>query len=345
MATDVLSRKWLISEESFDEEQNRIKTLKQGNYLIEGCAGSGKTVLALTKAYEIKEAELGSYLVVIFTHTLKTFIKDGITNLGLDEDRICNYDQLEKRGYTNADYIIVDEVQDFQDERIEKLVKMANKHFIFFGDDAQQIYSERTGNTSLRRIARIAKIDANNYKKLSNNYRLPKPIAEFAVNIAKKPNPGIVGKCVKSSGKRPVVIKCNSSEEELDYIRRIIEDNGLLNVGILVKGNAEVRDVIEYYKKVNFEVQYKYNSGQNGKGNVISTLDFYEHTPKIITYHSSKGLQFDHVFLPMCDVSYTKYDIQDALYVAVTRTSEELYITHSKPLSPYIQRINSKLYD
>jgi superfamily I DNA/RNA helicase len=345
MATDVLSRKWLISEESFDEEQRRIQTLKDGNYLIEGCAGSGKTVLALTKAYEIKESELGTYLVVIFTHTLKDFIKDGITNLGLDEDRICNYDQLEKRGYTSADYIIVDEVQDFEDVRIQHLKEMANKHFIFFGDDAQQLYSDRTNKTNLKRIANLTGIAANNHKKLSKNYRLPRPIAEFAVQIAKDSNPNIIGQCVKSSGKKPIILKCKGFEDELDYIRKTIENNGLLNVGILVKDNDEIQNVIDYYDKLKFNIQYKYYKKNGNSKNLIDTLDFYDHTPKIITYHSSKGLQFDYVFLPACNVAYSKYDFQDSLYVAVTRTSEELHITYSETLSPYIKKVSKNLYD
>ncbi len=345
---DTISKKWLISEESFDDEQIAIKSLKPGNYLIDGCAGSGKTVLALTKAFEIQEAKLGTYLVVIFTHTLKAFIKDGVTNLGLDEDRICMYDQLKKRGYTNADYIIVDEVQDFQDERIQNLVKMANKHFMFFGDDAQQIFSDKTNHTNLKKIAKLSRIDPRNYRKLYKNYRLPKPIAEFAAQIPKKPNPNIVGNCVNTSGKKPFVFKCKDFNDEMEYIKKYIQNNGLLNVGILVTGNAEAKKVVEYYDGIKFNVQYKYYDLDCNKRTIPppkDNLDFYDNTPKIMTYHSSKGLQFDHVFLPMCNISVSKYDYQDALYVAVTRASEELHITYSGTISPFIKKIAPNLYD
>jgi superfamily I DNA/RNA helicase len=348
MNTDVLSRKWLISEESFDEEQRKIRNLKQGNYLIEGCAGSGKTVLALTKAFEIKEAELGSYLVIIFTYTLRDFIKDGIKHLGLDEERICMFDKLDKLGVESADYIIVDEVQDFDETRIKKLVSMANKNFIFFGDDSQQLYSENIGDINLEKIVNISSIESNCHKKLNKNYRLPKPIAEFAQYISKDNSLKIVGQCVKQGGRKPLIFKCRNLNHELDLVQSIIEENGLLNVGILVQENQDVEAVKDYYENKNFEVEYKYYEKDKNNKKIwppVNTLSFFEHAPKIITYHSSKGLQFDHVFLVDCTLDDSKYDYVDALYVAATRASEELYITYSNQLSPYIKCISSNYYD
>lgn len=337
-----ISSKWLISEESFDEEQNKIRSLKPGNYIINGCAGSGKTILALHKAFEVKEAKLGSYLVITFTHTLKSFIKDGITNLGLDESRICNFNQLDKLGFTNADYIIVDEIQDFTEKKIKKLISMTNKYFIFFGDDAQQIYSAENNHITLNDIQAIANISSNNQKKLTQNYRLPKSIAEFAVNVSTSRNSDIVGQCVKSSGKKPIVKQCSSVMDEIQYIKKVITDNVFLNVGILVNSNENVAMLQKHFGKIDFTVESKYWDNNN---KLQTSLDFYTSAPKIMTYHSSKGLQFDHVFLPMCNISTNLYDYADALYVAITRASEELYITYTDRISPFINRLDPQLYD
>ena len=60
-------------------------------------------------------------------------------------------------------------------------------------------------------------------------------------------------------------------------------------------------------------------------------LDFSSDNPKMMTYHSSKGLQFEHVFIPECTVEDD--DNRNTLYVAVTRTYRALYIMHSGNLS------------
>lgn len=51
----------------------------------------------------------------------------------------------------------------------------------------------------------------------------------------------------------------------------------------------------------------------------------------MMTYHSSKGLQFEHVFIPECTVEDDAN--RNPLYVAVTRTYRALYIMHSGNLS------------
>ena len=196
---DVIAKKWMVSEEELDDEQYQVKMLKMDNYMIEGCAGSGKTILALHKAREIQELELGTYLVVIYTKTLRAFIKDGITSLGLNPDRVCNFHQLKNYGFESADYIIVDEIQDFNTEQIQNLIKMANKNFIFFGDDSQQLHAIRNGNITLEDIKKIGSIEYEKHITLNKNYRLPKPIAEFAQQISNKEKL-LVERCVKQVG-------------------------------------------------------------------------------------------------------------------------------------------------
>jgi superfamily I DNA/RNA helicase len=70
-------------------------------------------------------------------------------------------------------------------------------------------------------------------------------------------------------------------------------------------------------------------------------LDFNSNLPKVMTYHSAKGLQFDTVFMPHCGEDWIEY--KNAFYVALTRTSRQLIITHSDKLSRYIQQISSNL--
>jgi superfamily I DNA/RNA helicase len=334
----------MVSEAELDDEQYKIRMLKSGNYLIEGSAGSGKTVLALQKAKEIQESKTGTYLVVIFTKTLRTFIEDGVRSLGLDPNRVCHFHDLNNLNISSVDYVIADEVQDFDDSQVQALINLANKHFIFFGDNAQQIYSSRTNGISLNRIKQLAGIPENNHKRLHKNYRLPKPIAEFAQNIATYRD-DLVNRCVKASGDKPVIIHCKNFNSELDYIESVIRNEGWSDVGILLPNNSEVKKVKDYYNLKRFPVEYKYDIKAGYYNNTTyNTLNFYTDLPKVITYHSSKGLQFEHVFLPNCSIDSNLHNYQDALYVATTRASVSLIITYSDKLSRYISAIPNRYY-
>ena len=73
-------------------------------------------------------------------------------------------------------------------------------------------------------------------------------------------------------------------------------------------------------------------------------MDFETDLPKIMTYHSAKGLQFDVVILPMY-VGASDENSKKALYVAMTRTMHHLYLIYSTPfLAPPLASVPSKLY-
>lgn len=57
-----------------------------------------------------------------------------------------------------------------------------------------------------------------------------------------------------------------------------------------------------------------------------------------MTWWCAKGLQFKDVFIPGCETSFTP-DKRAALYVAMTRCSERLYLAYSGHLNDFSQRI------
>ena len=61
-----------------------------------------------------------------------------------------------------------------------------------------------------------------------------------------------------------------------------------------------------------------------------------------MTYHSAKGLQFEAVFMPECTCS--DEESRNALYVAITRTYQSLYIMHSGNLSSFFDDVPTNLY-
>ena len=84
----------------------------------------------------------------------------------------------------SADYIIVDEIQDFSDDEIREFLAATNKHFFFFGDTAQSIYEGLKKTVPLDRINALVPFNmkVKNWE-LYRNYRLPLPVAKVVQPI------------------------------------------------------------------------------------------------------------------------------------------------------------------
>lgn len=344
---------WMISESELDIFQRQVLKIPfDSRAVIQGCAGSGKSVLALQLAKHIIESGKESVLVIVFTNALLDFMKAGIEELEIPGE-ICmlahKWANLNPR--PTADYIIIDEVQDFSVEEgatwgnngaayskgsIEGFNQCARKGMLMFGDDAQRLYSE---GSEIINIGQYLKIKSQCYQNLQINYRLPKKIARVAEKIMSVENrDDIEGRCQKEGDNKPVIKKCNSINEEIDYIIDRINELNLENVGIIVPGNKHAAEVFNYLYKKGINTEVKYEIHRNDK---INTLDFSSTNPKIMTYHSSKGLQFEAVFLPLFEE--TRENLRRPIYVAMTRSLDRLYITHTNALSLFLNDVPNDL--
>lgn len=345
-----INDKWLIPESKLDGIQHDVLDNLNANMVIKGCAGSGKTVLAIYKLARIISENLGSYAFVVYTVTLKEFIKNGIEQFEDLRDKLKElkvyYKQevielLDNNEFEYVDYMFIDEVQDLEVDFIAQLHKYVKKNIIVLGDDEQQIYTIRNNGILIDNIADTIKFDRENIKLLETNYRVPKAIARFSGNIIGD-NGKLYRKCVKDIGEKPVINKYKSFYEELDAIMNFIDEESISDVAILVPFNKDVITVKNYFKEKSIEVEYKYNDNDNNR--MISNIDFTNNIVKVLTYHSSKGLEFDYVFLPKCDkidpVIEEKLRYRQALYVACTRAKKQLFISYSSSINDHIKIMN-----
>ena len=113
-------RNFFIKDSELDDYQVKIINKRTDNsFIVKGCAGSGKSILALWKAKQIQNDNRGTYQIIVFTKALKQYMADGISQVGINSnnvDYLWNYEN--KRGCPSSDYIIVDEAQDFSKEDI-----------------------------------------------------------------------------------------------------------------------------------------------------------------------------------------------------------------------------------
>ena len=125
---------------------------------------------------------------------------------------------------------------------------------------------------------------------------------------------------------------------------RIIQNNQLTRVGILLPMNTMDTANRSHDTNAHLSVEYVKNyldshgmpseAKMHDDASDVMELDFKSTLPKILTWSSAKGLQFNDVFIPFCENNYEE-SRRGTLYVALTRVWNRLYIG-------YTGHVNSK---
>lgn len=337
----------MIKESELDEDQIKVlMAVLDKSLIVAGCAGSGKSILALIKAQRIQKERGDNYKVIVFTKALCRYMNTGRKELGLHNEFYYHWYWKNRMKCSSADYIIVDEIQDFGKEEISEFISAANKNFFFFGDTAQSIYEEYKSTVSVEDIRLEMSLPSSKAKnfELYRNYRLPLSVAKVTCNVGVDLEPFDESIYKSPEIAMPRFIKYESKKNQIEAIHRIIKANNIGDAAILL---PYASDVINVYRQLsalggNYEVKY---DDKDDRSNSKDTLDFDSTNPKIMTYHSAKGLQFEAVFLPFIeDFDEHGKSSRKALYVAMTRTYRYLYVMYTGNLPTPLSNIDKKLY-
>lgn len=246
-----------------------------------------------------------------------------------------------------VNYVIVDEGQDFSLSTYSTyFISEAKKSLTVFGDTNQRIYKDRFSN--IEDVASNFKYPILN---LGFNYRVPKTIARVAQTIP-QPQIDLLSNNRKNNGNsdypsfpKPIIKKCNSEEEELQYILNRIQTEGMDDVAILLPKEDTVIKLHKFFSEHNIgtQVRIAIDIGVTPLGNRkfkrIDTLDFTNHDlPAILTYHAGKGTEFDNVFIPFADDDMGLE--RNPFYVAITRASSRVFITYSRKLTSLLKNVS-----
>lgn len=338
-------RDWLIDESQMDHIQIKIVNAKSDIPLIvRGCAGSGKSVIALWKAKDIQRKNSGSYLFVTFTRTLTGYLSDGIKAIGLEGRHVCSLnrcfswkkvgDKYQMLGWRLPDYdfIIVDEAQDISEEALIEMQKHA-KVLLLYGDSGQQIYRNKHALT----MEEIKKVTNYEMMDLIFNYRLPVPIASFVDSVMGS-GAKLATHCRNTEGEKPYVINAGSIGTQTDKLISIVKTKGLSDVGIFVAKSDMVPAVHDLLEARNFQhlVLVRESEGIFANEN---------QQPVLMTFHRSKGLQFESVFIVGYSDELLLNDFWvNPLYVAMTRSYNSLYILHDDSADELLSRVAENQY-
>lgn len=316
-------------------QQIIINMSAERSAVVKGIAGSGKSLTLLKKAKQVSTFT-SSYAIIVYTKSLKQFFIDELAEIGQTGKHVYYFREWQKSTKPNFKYMFIDECQDFNAEEIADF-RAHGQYCWFFGDTYQSIME--FDDHSVQSVEETAKQIGVHPQDLCINHRLTIENAKVGETIYPKTRLSFA--CIKN-GPKPRLIK---TATQLDKIIEFI-NGGLTDVGILVYYNGQVTAIKDYFLSKGIPVQWKIKDEMD--------IDFKSTSPKIITWHCAKGLQFNDVFIPCCGLNeYKQYVscVRDpmtekipALYVATTRPLENLYLIYSDRLASVLPVASSPIY-
>ncbi len=350
---------WMIREDQLDPDQREfvnVESKKSGNIWVKGFAGSGKSVLLIHSLKNIIQKEPNAKVaVVVYTHSLIDMFKTGMQELNLPSSiPVMTYIEFVDKNSQNFDYIFCDEVQDLPARVLYAMNNRARK-VIVAGDSNQSIYDiDPRWQEPVVNPNQVGDIINARAFSLNMIHRLTRSIINAVQKIL--PSMNIWG-AKRDLTKQDVNIRlceASSEQEEVKYIYQ--EALKGANVGdtsvVLFPTTNSITKFANLVLSANGKSQWNEEKNQYGKpdfgdlnrhfknngiklqfiGSGYGALKNAEQNKEAIlmTYHSSKGLDFDNVFLPFLNTHFYLHpsNAETLFMVAMTRSRKNLYLTY-----------------
>ena len=178
--------------------------------------------------------------------------------------------------------------------------------------------------------------------ELYRNYRLPQSVAKIVQYVGVDLDGFDIDTYKSRETVVPRFIQYDDFREQIDAITRVIKSGIVSDVAILVPHNEDVRRVHSLLNAASINHELKYEDKEDFRSS-INNLDFTTDNPKVMTYHSAKGLQFETVILPSFTFAKGMTE-QKTQYVAMTRTYRNLYVMYQTAEMPFYKPIPAHLY-
>ena len=351
-----------IQDLSKEQEAARARS-KEGQHLIVGGPGTGKSVLALIRARRhLRERD--DYLFLVFNHLLnrasgQLFGSDfsGRTWMGwflekFEEVTGKPAPRLEQSGsrfreidWPGVDeiiqalpesterqrtYLVIDEGQDMPREFYNSLVDLGFERFFVVADQNQQITE---ANSSRKDIQDCLAIDTNDVVELRQNYRNHYQVArlarEFHTGDPASPPPDLP---VAAPGIVPVLY--HYDEDNLESVARgilrLADRDPRELIGVIAPTNSVRERYLLALRSAPVSLDNPRSAIETYHGEQRTEIAFDEGGILVINAQSCKGLEFDTVVLADIDEHFIRRRDPDVakrlFYVMVARARERVFM-------------------
>ena len=346
------------------KEQEAVRALpREGQHLIVGGPGTGKSVLALIRARR-HHRERDDYLFLVFNHLLhrasgqlfggglESRTWDGWfrgmfreiadqpvpvreRNDGgyreIDWDRVHEVVQgLTDTGDRQPPFLVIDEGQDMPPEFYRALVDLGFDRFFVVADQNQQITD---ANSSRQDIADCLGIDTNEVIELRQNYRNHYQVARLArafyCGDPASPPPELPA---PAPGTVPLLYcyEQDRLDEVARGILRLADRDPRQLIGVIAPNNQVRERYVEALRSVEVRLDNPRAPVETYHGEHRAEVAFDEGGLLIINAQACKGLEFDTVVLADIDEHYFRRGDPDVarrlFYVMVARARERVFM-------------------
>lgn len=366
-------------------QERNARALGDGHRIIYGVAGSGKTVMLIARAKLISEQNPDSRILVLcYNVTLRAYLAECLkdhrnvqvknfhqwANVSFDrnEDPELIGERWLKRVASQPlkdtdlfDTILVDEAQDFAASWFRCVIAALrggeDGDLLVVHDGSQGLYGDkkiRWKELGIRARGRTQRND------LARNYRNTGEILQLATKYARTPHddeasdsPAIVSVDASLCQRRfhpPILLSFPSRTEELRAVRSIIEKLTTGEFEPLPGYKVQPAEIAVLYRMAprhaEFELLANAPSVTWLNRSPHDRLKVTDNKTKLLTIHSSKGLQFRVVIVICCNEMPARFPDttmvaeRSTSYVALTRAEELLILTHTGS-SEFVQELKS----
>lgn len=360
---------WLIHRTELTDEQLRAVELNTDEHrLIFGGPGSGKTQILLHRAAYLREqfnTPPERFRIFVFTNALKQYIQSAMAFLDLPGENILTFDDwcnkyytanisprlpwnkvnkspdyaairsltLEKlRASANAplyDFVLVDEGQDLDRDAFETM-RLMTRHVTVCMDNKQQLYDQGASEADILATLGLRKRNV----ALLSAFRCCPYIVQVASRLIEDPaardNYVNQARTAQTERQKPLLYFSSGEDDEKRRLIDIIKTRQNLGdrIAILYPTKRLVYGYAKAFAEAGLEVEVPSKRGQGGD---YIPIDFTSDRPKLMPYHSAKGLTFDTVIMPRLQPtafgSMRQVSPERLLFVGITRATKWVYLS------------------
>ena len=350
--------------QDLSKEQEAARALpEEGQYLIVGGPGTGKSVLALIRARR-HQRERGDYLFLVFNHLLNR-ASDQLFGSGLVSrtwdgwfrgifrelaGQTVPVREPNDGGYREIDwacveelvhalpddeaprqpFLVIDEGQDMPPEFYNALVGLGFERFFVVADQNQQI---KDANSSRKEIADCLAIEATDVIELRQNYRNNYPVARLArafyTGDPASPPPELPE---PAPGAVPMLYSYEQSNLSTvaQGILRLADRDPRKLIGVIAPNNQVRERYLEALRAVEVRLDNPQPTIETYHRENRAEVAFDEGGILVINAQSCKGLEFDVVVLADIDEHFVRRrdpdDARRLFYVMVARARERVFM-------------------
>ncbi len=338
-----MANEWMkFNDFTPEQEEALVKILSNPDrdFLIMGCAGSGKTILGMA-LYRQTQEDNKTVGFLVFPKLLKEFARDYCSGFAKPYN-ILHYHQWKKHN-SHFDTAIIDETQDFEEEWVEYVISNSKRR-IWLGDERQQIYDPDTKKALIKIKSQIPTerqivltINLRNpfYVSLLASCFLPMSERKFFIDHVLKGEDQLAG----SSNKGGLVhfVRASSENEEYDALAAKIkfihgDTYGKSHIAVVQHKNSEVANVAKALSSRSVSCFHV-----NTHDETPSYPDFNQKKITMVcTMHSLKGLECDYIMFPRAHMHVNYHGTSDSddirdnlLHVLFTRATTAVYCSYT----------------